>query len=284
MVIGSGVRVCEVVSEVVAAGRREALLALRRPALRIVRGDGVDAGAPVSRLGGRPLGAPGAVWPVAEDGPLDLIAQIDLAEVAGLWPDGPLPDHGLLSFFCDINEPPWTYMASDPEKWQVRWEQGELQPLPVPEDGWEALLAYGMRWEHAVTLPAAAEDDVVFQRLNLGGELAAVDAALGEGTVRHQLLGWPHLIRGSMTTRCQREMAFEVEDQQRFAPNVNLSEQDWDALDEATEAADWRLLLQLGPDPDEGWSREGGGGLYFWIRADDLAKQRFDRVWTVVQS
>lgn len=283
MAIGTDARVREVVSDVVAEERRDALLALRRPALRIVRGDGVDAFAPVSRWGGRPLAAAGATWPVAEDGPLDLLVQIDLAEVARLWPDTPLPERGLLSFFCDINEPPWTFMASDPEKWLVRWEQGEVEPVPLPEEGWKTLPAYGMGWEPATTLPRAAEDDVVFQGLGLSTELAAVGDALADGPVLHQLLGWPHLLRGSMTTQCQREMAFMVEDRQQYAPNVNLSEHDWDTLDEATAAADWRLLLQLGPDSDDGWNREGGGALYFCIRADDLAEQRFDRVWTVVQ-
>ncbi|UGQ11955.1 DUF1963 domain-containing protein [Yinghuangia sp. ASG 101] len=280
MAIGTDARVREVVSDVVAHERRDALLGLRRPALRIARGESVDAGAPVSRLGGRPLAAPGATWPVAEDGPLDLLAQIDLAEVARLMPDGPLPDHGLLSFFCDINEPPWTFMASDPAKWQVRWDQGEVEPMPFPEDGWPVLPAYGMRWEPATTLPRAAEDDIVFQNLGLTSELAAVNDALGDGPAFHQLLGWPHLLRGSTTTQCQREMAFMVEDRQQYAPNVNLSEHDWDTLDEATLASDWRLLLQLGPD--NGWNREGGDALYFCVRADDLAKHNFERVWTVV--
>src|SRR5687768_3792382 len=129
MAIGTDARLREVVSEVVAPEKQDALLALKRPALRIAQGESVDVFAPVSRLGGRPLAAPGTRWPVAEDGPLDLLVQIDLAEVARLWPDGPLPDHGLLSFFCDINEPPWSFMAPDPAKWQVRWEQGEVQPL-----------------------------------------------------------------------------------------------------------------------------------------------------------
>ncbi|WP_436791996.1 DUF1963 domain-containing protein [Yinghuangia sp. YIM S10712] len=284
MAIGTDARLRDVVSQVVAQEKQDVLLSLKRPALRIARGDSIDAFAPVSRLGGRPLAAPGTSWPVAEDGPLDLLAQIDLADVARVWPDGPLPDHGLLSFFCDINEPPWSFMASDPEKWQVRWDQGEVQPLPLPEDDWETLPAYGIRWEPATTLPRAGEDDIVFQNLGLTGELAAVDDVIGGGPVFPQLMGWPHLLRGSVTTRCQRELAFMVEGQQRFAPNVNMPEQDWDALDEATEAADWRLLLQLGPDPDRGWNREGGEGLYFLIRADDLAKRRFDQVWTVAQS
>jgi uncharacterized protein YwqG len=86
-----------------------------------------------------------------------------------------------------------------------------------------------------------------------------------------------------MTTTCQRQSAFVVEGRERYAPDRSLTQEDWDELDDATRAADWCLLLQLGSDPDHGWCWGDGGGLYFWIRAEDLSAARFDRVWAVMQ-
>jgi uncharacterized protein YwqG len=49
-------------------------------------------------------------------------------------------------------------------------------------------------------------------------------------------------------------------------------------------AADWMLLLQLDTDEDgPGWMWGDAGCLYFWLRRQDLAERRFDRVWAVLQ-
>ncbi|WP_312018454.1 YwqG family protein [Streptomyces sp. I05A-00742] len=224
----------------------------------------------------------GTLWPASEDGPLDLLAQPDLAEVARVWPDGPLPDHGLLSFFYDTEDQPWTLVSPNPGKWRVRWDHGEVLPLPPPED-WVTFTSRRIRFEAAMTLPSATEDDCVFQDLGLTAEPADVDDAVGGGPAFHQLLGWPHLLQGGMTTTCQRESGFVRDGLDRFAPGRILSREDWDELDAGTRAADWRLLLQLGSDAESGWCWGGGGGLYFWIRAEDLETARFDRVWAVMQ-
>lgn len=51
---------------------------------------------------------------------------------------------------------------------------------------------------------------------------------------------------------------------------------------EAT-ADDWTLLLQLDSD-DKGEFMWGDAGmLYFWIRKQDLAENRFDRIWMTLQ-
>ncbi|MEU8076754.1 DUF1963 domain-containing protein [Catellatospora citrea] len=50
------------------------------------------------------------------------------------------------------------------------------------------------------------------------------------------------------------------------------------------DATDWRLLWQV--DTDErglGWMWGDMGMLYFWIRSEDLAIGRFDRVWVILQ-
>ena len=64
----------------------------------------VDGG---SRLGGRPVIATDAAWPVDADGKaLDFVATIDLAAIAPLAETG-LPATGTLSLFYDLEEQPW---------------------------------------------------------------------------------------------------------------------------------------------------------------------------------
>src|SRR4051812_26911162 len=67
-----------------------------RPSIRLVP----DASGS-SRLGGCPDLADGVEWPVGESGPLTFFAQVDLAAAAGLVPDSPLPETGVLQFFWD---------------------------------------------------------------------------------------------------------------------------------------------------------------------------------------
>ena len=48
-------------------------------------------------------------------------------------------------------------------------------------------------------------------------------------------------------------------------------------------ASDWILLLQLDSDRDADLMWGDAGYLYYWIRAEDLAAGRFDRVWMSLQ-
>ena len=48
-------------------------------------------------------------------------------------------------------------------------------------------------------------------------------------------------------------------------------------------ADDWGLLLQLDSDETAGFMWGDVGMLYYWIRKQDLAKNRFDRVWMAQQ-
>ena len=60
-----------------------------------------------------------------------------------------------------------------------------------------------------------------------------------------------------------------------------------DQLREAEETSleNWRLLLQLDTIQQGKFSLDFGdyGRVYFYIRTEDLAARRFDRVWLVLQ-
>lgn len=296
MAIGSEAWLRGVVAEAVPGGTRDKLWATGRRALRIRPEEHITPDAPGSRLGGQPLAAPGTPWPRWERGPLDLLAQIDLAEVARLLPATPLPGHGLLSFFYDTDTPAWSLLPPDPASWLVRWEPDAVEPIPVPED-WTTFPAAGVRLESALTLPRALEDAVDFavdadDVYDLSRARSALDNAIGRAPAHHQLLGWPHLLQGSMNWTCEKESTFHRDGRPQYHPNApltvdengctaSLTQADWDELDAQTRNSDWRLLLQLGTTND--WCWGDGGGLYFWIRHADLVAHRFDRVWTVMQ-
>jgi hypothetical protein len=276
--------------EAVGAAAAASLWSLGQPALRIVAGEEVGSEAPGSRLGGRPLATPGTAWPVDENGPLDLLVQLDLAAVARVQPELSLPDHGLLSFFYNTNDQPWQSPEPDPASWQVRWETGDLAPVAGPDR--QSDPARAVHLEASLTLPDGSDDYVdLILDLDRTGDLADtmparqfLDRATGHRPVDHQLLGWPHLLQGSMVWACQRESDFHRYHRARDAPEANLRAEDWNRLEAAVRATDWRLLLQLGSDAEMGWDWGGGGGLYFVLPGQDLAAGRFERAWTVMQT
>jgi uncharacterized protein YwqG len=48
-------------------------------------------------------------------------------------------------------------------------------------------------------------------------------------------------------------------------------------------APDWLLLLQVDTDDDVGWMWGDSGTIYYWIRAQDLHRARFDHTWMILQ-
>jgi hypothetical protein len=280
--------------EAVGAAAAAGLWSIREPALQLVAGEEIDPESPGSRLGGRPLAAPGTAWPVDHNGPLDLLVQLDLAAVALVQPELPLPDHGLLSFFYNTDAPPWQSPEPDPASWQVRWDTGVVTPVPGPDHpDWRLFPARAVHLKASVTLPDG-NDDYVDEIVDLDrtGDSASTTRArhlleertTGHRPVNHQILGWPHLMQGSMVWSCERESQFHRHHRAQDAPGSNLGAEEWDQLEAAVRAADWRLLLQLGTDAEMAWDWGGGGGLYFLLPRDDLVAGRFERTWTAIQT
>ena len=97
----------------------------------------------------------------------------------------------------------------------------------------------------------------------------------------HRLLGWPGIVQSCMAQDCALvSRGYYTGCGYRDIPEGVLKETERAFLDE------WRLLLQL----DSGVSGGGfslvfgaSGSIYFYIRKEDLAARRFDRVWLVLQ-
>jgi hypothetical protein len=66
---------------------------------------------------------------------LSFVAQINLGDIAKLGLDLPLPDHGLLSFFYDVETQPWGFDPRDALGTRVLYSDGRtsLQRLTHPE-------------------------------------------------------------------------------------------------------------------------------------------------------
>lgn len=226
---------------------REAILAKRswKPTILIDS----PAAAPTSRskLGGLPELPEGWEIPHSPEGnPMALLLQLDCA---ALPPGYGLPDCGMLYFFFDADSTQWNWglETEDCAYWSVLYT--ELPPRQ-PEIGSPA--------------PAFREVPVSF-RLSRSWYTEEDETGIetDENPGGHRLLGYP----------------FELQSGQAMAAACS-------ELTGAPSDTEWELLLQLDTDDDAngpGWMWGDMGMLFFWIRRDDLAARRFDRVRMILE-
>jgi hypothetical protein len=79
---------------------------LVQPSLRFVLNPQTHLAVGKSRFGGLPDLPEGVRWPGTKGAMIDFLLQLDLSEIALLWPDSPFPKMGLLSFFYDKENSP----------------------------------------------------------------------------------------------------------------------------------------------------------------------------------
>lgn len=292
---------------------------LTQPALRIHprRVDLASLPRGASRFGGGPDLPTGFTWPdwlvrpfectgepddtpVRARGKLNFLAQLDLAEAARLLPELGLPPVGWLYFFFDADALPWGFDPADRDAARVLYHAGpaadlvrHFPPRPPPDPSWDfpccALDFLPVRTlpdgqtlfkRFVAETPGAAGEACRESDAAVGStrqdQLYAVLEACDEAAPIHQLRGCAHPLHDPMELECQL-----------VANGVNCGSPD--AFDTprarhlAAGAADWQLLLQLDSDTAPGFEWCDVGLLYFWIRRQDLAAQRFDRTWTILQ-
>lgn len=265
-----------------------ALDALALPSVRLHLDDDVlpgglsDPAGAGTRFGGVPLVDGDFAWPHTDDGrPLCLIAQVNTDQVNGWAGEQLLPAGLLLNFFFDaVEQETWGCQPQDAHYWRViPADPAGACPAEAPEEAitfaarsvtGQPVPAMPSPWEPAFEAVAAAHgvDDNAYHH---------IDAE--EESPRYRLLGWPEPQQGPMQRDCQL-----------VSSGVDL----WDPADLhhprvealAAGADDWRLLLQVDSDDDreeDEWLWGDSGMLYFWIRHQDLAAARFDRVWAMIQ-
>lgn len=252
------------------------------PSVRLQATEACASDAAVTRFGGVPLVGADFAWPRTEDGrPLCLVGQWHCDEV-NTWAGATvLPAGTLLGFFFDADEQAgWGLAPHDAQLWRVIATDGvTAAPARVPDGAvtFPARCVAGRRvpsmpseWEPVVRAVWAKDSPAAwaYQRLQLDD---------GPGPL-HRIFGWPDLQQGSMHLDCQ--LVFNGVD--LLAPGGYGNDPRVPRLQAG--AADWRLLWQVDTDEDGlGWMWGDMGMLYFWIRSQDLAACRFDRVWVILQ-
>lgn len=260
------------------------LTGLAHPALHLVTD---DTGTAWSHIGGLPMLPLEFEWPAWVTGPMAFVAQINLAEIPSLRPEGleALPTTGALYFFVDqepIKEEPNPTIGVG---WKVLFTPEA--PITPPVEAPEALATDARYPELPVyfrpisTLPS-------IERLGIDGcdladgafdQIDALTEAPFESQPMHQIGGYPATIQDDwMELESQRGIDFVAG--QTLLP---LDDDENDALlDQARQT--WRLLLQIDSDPRTNMMWDDGGILYFWIREADLTNKDFSKVWMAKQS
>lgn len=250
-----------------------------------------------SKFGGRPDVPADFIWPVfetaaLEDGqgkkrPLAFLAQFDCAQLAPLDSEGLLPKEGVLSFFYELESQRWGYDPKDAGCARVFWFEGPLAPAEFPAELEDEFRLPELATElsgatdapdfqdacPALEYPWTANDYRIFDqaRRELGMDYPAN---------RSQLLGWPDMIQNNMTLQCELiSRGYYLGGSWEKIPVEERS-----AL-RTPSVRDWQLLFQLDTVENGDFELMFGdcGRIYFYIRREDLAQRRFDRVWLIQQ-
>src|SRR5262249_3955246 len=171
------------------ARRRDDVLGLAAPSLRLTCAAERQAGVVRSHLGGVPDLPPNFVWPSWNGGDLDFLGQVDLAEVAASAPDafGPpaLPASGLLLFFYGLGAAPAGLARDDREGSRVLYlDESRTRELAPASESRLALPHYCLELSWELTLPRSWS--IAVEHLDLDGDEATAWDALREGLAQRQ--------------------------------------------------------------------------------------------------
>jgi uncharacterized protein YwqG len=240
-----------------------------------------------SRLGGNLLLPREFEWPYSQQGPLDFLLQIDLAEIKQFDPTGALPSSGLLTFFYDLENQPWGFDPSALDGFYVELIADEsLVRFEAPGNEY-SLDEHVLSFSQAPSLPryGSRDYDELERLTNLTDEdeydryydfVDEYEAKFYPTRARHRLFGYSSNVQGDMQLEAQL-----VTNGLYCGDASGYEDPKAEAL--SAGASDWILLLQLDSDPDADLMWGDAGLLYYWIRAEDLAARRFDRVWMTLQ-
>ncbi len=255
-----------------------------------------------SKIGGKPHLPADFAWPYYEgesyeggwaDRPLSFIAQIDLAAIAACDKEGLLPTSGYLYFFYEVMSQKWGFDPADEGCARVYYYDVPADALCVtdlPADlAAEARVPLiPLKFGTMDELPGYEEFLDLTDKNRFGEHL---DWDLYDETVAEmieipdsdeieicKLLGYANLIQGSMLSECARVTAGlscgSSEDYRK------TTEEQKAAI--CADAPNWILLAQFDSLSDEILFGDCGC-IYFYIRREDLAARRFDRVWLCLQ-
>ena len=239
-----------------------------------------------SKLGGSP-DLPKDFNLLSSHAPIDFLLQINLAEASPLDQTGSLPKSGLLSFFYDLKEQPWGYDPKRLDGFLVHYAPADVPLVRTPMSRPDFVLEERrIALRPGLTLPhmgsraheqfdklAGLHDGEADAYFNFTGEVERLDS---QRDGNHHLLGHADNVQGDMQLEAQ------LVTNGLYCGNESGYK---DPRRKALEAGadDWMLLLQLDSDDAAEFMWGDSGMLYYWIRKQDLALNRFDRTWMTMQ-
>lgn len=242
-----------------------------------------------SKIGGMPDLPKNFVWPTNKGRKLDFVLQVNLAEASPFDETDMLPKDGLLSFFYDLDNQPWGFDPKNLEGFRVIHtpDGTPLQKTEVP-DAEYTLLELAIVCRSALSLPYPGSSD--FERLNSRTQFTddeedvyrefssrvASDGSENPKDGHHRLLGHSENIQGDMKLQAQL-----VTNGLYCGNSSGYQDPRRKTLEKGAD--DWVLLLQLDSDDTGEFMWGDSGMLYYWIRREDLAERRFDKVWMTLQ-
>lgn len=218
--------------------------------------------------------------------PLDFIAQVDLAEMAGpITLEAKLPQAGMLYFFYDAIATRWGFDPRDAPGFRVLFYDGSgaLRSTAAPRkataecDFPEVRLAP----RGGFSIPSARRLAELLP--NITNEMchAYDDAAIETfrphqpATYLNQLVGLPSEIQNPMEYECALVTSgIYLGDPAYHTPEAKII---------LAQKTDWQLLLQIDSDDDANMMWGDLGLLYWWIRRSDLEARDFSKVWLILQ-
>lgn len=245
-----------------------------------------------SRTGGSPCLPRDFDWPTNKGRPLDFLVQLNLNEVSQYVSSNVLPSNGILTFFYDLENQPWSYDPKDlggyktvlfPNNTDFAEKQAPFSEFAMPQRLMQFRKAFSVPFfgtrsydtlKLAVNLTSEEED----RFCEFGLELSDVGSNYPRQSWggHHQVLGHSQNVQGDMQLEAQL-----VTHGLYCGDSSGYNDPRAKALEDGAD--DWELLLQL--DSDETCDLMWGdvGMLYFWIRRQDLSEQRFEKVWMTLQ-
>lgn len=253
-----------------------------------------------TRFGGQPDVPSDFIWPtymgesydhVVKERPLSFLAQFNCADFAKYDTEHLLPDHGLLSFFYELDSMCWGFDPKDKGCARVYWFEdiSALSAAEFPADMEEDFIMPMVKialsqkpsypsWQDFTEAFPDDDDDEAFN--------IAWEELMGEDEDdlpdRSQLLGWADVIQNSMFEEC------DIASKGYYLGNP----EGWrkipkDIRQEAEQTAKdrWMLLLQLDTVECDDFELMFGdcGHIYFYITKEDLKARRFDNIWLILQ-
>jgi uncharacterized protein YwqG len=253
------------------------LNSLREPAVALGKSDQRE----FARIGGLPDLPEGISWPEWHAKPLDFLCQLDMSQIPKEYVGLDVPRSGGLYFFYDQEQRTWGFDPKDRGSWRVIYAPvaptGGHERKPPPDGHLYAQKPVAMSLVR--TYPDWQDDRVASLKLTdrQFGEYVNLRSSLFAQQPAHHLFGYPSPVQGN-----DMELECQLASNGVYCGGAT-GRQDPRARALAQRKSDWVLLLQLDTDDDAGMMWGDCGMLYFWIKKDDLAAQRFDSCWMILQ-